>query len=739
MGALLPLILLAVQGAAGDGETIYRKMCASCHGAAGEGSKEHPEPLAGNRPLDKLARYIEKNMPEDAPGTCKPEDARKVAAWIFDAFYSPAAQARARPLRVELSRLTARQHRNAVADLVGSFDPPPRDGRRGLTGEYFRGSRRFREEQVVLERVDPVIDFDFAEWSPAEGIYAEQFSIRWTGSLFAPETGAYEFNLETLNGARLYVNDETRPVVDGWVRSGTEKAHRETAFLLGGRSYPVRIEFYKAKQEKKSSIALKWKRPRRAEELLPSSHLSPTRVPEVLVLRTPFPPEDRSMGYERAVSVSKEWDEAATAAALEVAGRVAADPRMRDRDALRRLAERAFRRPLGEAERTFFVDRHFAESKDPEAAAKKAALLVLKSPRFLYPGVGGSGLPAEASAKAGHDPYDAASRISFGLWDSIPDPALLEAARAGRLSSAEGVAREVERMMGDLRARAKMREFLHDWLQVDRFEDITKDARHFPEFSDEVEADLRTSLDLFLEDVVWSGASDFRELLLSSSVFLNGRLGKVYGADLPADAPFRKVALDPKRHAGILTHPLLMAGFAYDATTSPIHRGLFVARSFLGRRLRPPPEAVTPLSPDLHPDLTTRELIALQTRAQACMSCHGMINPLGFALEHYDALGRFRATEKGRPIDAKGSYAPLAGDAVQFDGARQLGEFLSRSEETHGAFVEHLFHYFIKQPVRAFGPDRPEILRKYFVENGASVRKLLARAIVTYALGGKSP
>ncbi len=729
MGAFVALLLAAAQSTADDrsGEQIYRQRCASCHGPAGEGTKEHPEPLAGDRPLDKLARYVEKNMPEDKPGTVTGEDARKVAAYIHDAFYSRAAQARLRPLRVELSRLTARQFRNAVADLIGSFEAAASDERRGLAGEYFRGSRRFREEQVVLERLDPVVDFDFGEWSPAEGIYADEFSIRWTGSLFAPETGTYEFNLESANGARLYVNDPVRPVVDGWVRSGTEKAHRESTFLLGGRIYPVRIEFYKARQEKKASVALKWKRPHRVEELVPATHLSPVRAPEVLVLRAPFPPEDRSMGYERAVAVSKEWDEAATAAALEVAGRVAADPRMRDREAVRRLAERAFRRPLAEAERAFFVDRHFAEGGDAEAAAKKSVLLVLKSPRFLYPAVGGSG----------NDPYDVASRISFGLWDSIPDAALLEAARSGRLGTPEGIAREVDRMLPDLRTRAKMRGFLHDWLHVDRFEDITKDPKGFPEFSAEVEADLRTSLDLFLDDVVWSGTSDFRELVLSNSVYLNGRLARVYGAELPADAPFRKVALDPKKHAGILTHPLLMAGFSYDATTSPIHRGLFVARSFLGRRLRPPPEAVTPLSPELHPDLTTRERIALQTREQACMSCHAMINPLGFALEHYDPLGRFRATEKGRPIDAKGSYAPIAGDAVQFDGARELGEFLARSEETQGAFVEHLFHFFVQQPVRAFGPDRPEILRKYFVENGTGIRKLLARIVVTAARGGE--
>ena len=185
-----------------------------------------------------------------------------------------------------------------------------------------------------------------------------------------------------------------------------------------------------------------------------------------------------------------------------------------------------------------------------------------------------------------------------------------------------------------------------------------------------------------------------------------------------------------------------MAGFAYGSTSSPIHRRLFVARSLLGKRLRPPPDAVTPVNPELQPELSTRERIALQTRAQACQSCHAMINPLGFALENYDAVGRYRNTEKERPIDAKGSYSTLSGEAVQFDGARQLGEFLAKSEETQSVFIEHLFHYVVKQPVRAYGADRPELLRKEFIKNGFSVRKLLVDVIASSAgrtVKGKSP
>jgi hypothetical protein len=189
----------------------------------------------------------------------------------------------------------------------------------------------------------------------------------------------------------------------------------------------------------------------------------------------------------------------------------------------------------------------------------------------------------------------------------------------------------------------------------------------------------------------------------------------------------------------VLSHPLLMTGFAYHSTSSPIHRGVFVARNLLGRTLRPPPEAVTPIPPDLHPDLTTRERVVLQTKAVACQSCHAMINPLGFPLEHYDALGRFRTEENGRQVDAKGFYLPPAGGKVEFAGVREMADYLAGSEEVHAAFVEQLFHQFVKQPLRAFGSDQPGRLRKTFVDGGFSVRRLMVEAAVTSALAPGKP
>ena len=283
-----------------------------------------------------------------------------------------------------------------------------------------------------------------------------------------------------------------------------------------------------------------------------------------------------------------------------------------------------------------------------------------------------------------------------------------------------------------------MREFLLQSLKVDPAPDLAKDPKRFPEFDEAAASDLRASLELFLDDVVWGGErSDFRQLFLADTLYLNGRLARLYGADLPPDAPFTKVPLGPGERAGVLSHPYLLAAFAYTETSSPIHRGVFLARSVLGRPLRPPPEAFSPLAPDLHPDLTTRERVALQTRPQACMSCHGMINPLGFTLERFDAIGRYREEENGKPIDASGTYQTLAGETVKFGGARDLAAFLADSPEVHEAFTAQLFHYLVKQPVHAYGPDTLAKLRESFARNGFSVRKLMVEIMAETALIGR--
>jgi hypothetical protein len=753
---LLPIcawLLWALPAWAADGlsgEQIYKQKCSSCHGAKGEGTNDnYPEPLAGDRSVAQLAKFIAKTMPKDAPAKCTVAEAEAVSAYIYDAFYSKLAQARNRPARLELSRLTVRQYRNAIADLIGEFRPPSRWGdQRGLKAEYFK-SRNLGGGDRVFERIDPQVAFDFGTVGPDAKFDDEQFSIRWVGSVLAPETGTYEFIVRTENGAKLWLNDNNKPLIDASVKSGKDTEYRGSIYLLGGRAYPLRLEFSKAKYgvddtktrkvkppPVKASMTLLWKLPQQSVEVIPSRNLTPEQGPELLAVETPFPPDDRSVGYERGTSVSKAWDRATTDAALEVTGYVVAHLRelagtrdeAPDRAAkLRafclRFAERAFRRPLTAEQKQFFVARHFDGARDLDMAVKRSILLVLKSPRFLY-----------RELNPNPDAYDVASRISFGLWDSLPDKDLLKAAAAGQLTTHDQVKRQAERMLPDLRTRSKLREFLHQWLKIDANPEVVKDPKRYPGFDQAVVSDLRTSLDLFLDDVIWSQASDFRQLFLADSLFLNGRLADFYGEDLPADAGFQKVAPDEGEHAGILTHPYLMACFAYTATSSPIHRGVFVARNLLGRSPRPPPQAFVPLPVESHPGLTTRERVMLQTKPLTCQACHSIINPLGFPLEHFDAVGRYRDLEGERAIDATGGYQTPLGEWVRFNGVRDLATYLVSSDETRDTFVQQLFQYLIKQPVRAYGPQEVSDLGKAFAGYDFNIKKLIVEMIAASAL-----
>jgi hypothetical protein len=486
--------------------------------------------------------------------------------------------------------------------------------------------------------------------------------------------------------------------------------------------------------KEKTTIALEWKAPYRAAEPIPQRHLLPIDVPTTFALSIALPPDDRSAGYERGNAVSKEWVQAVTDGAIETSGYTSA--RLAELSGVKadapnrkallqeycvKFTERAFRRPLTPEQKRLYVDRQFELAKDPDAAVKRVVLLVLQSPRFLYrepPALKGAG-----------DAFDVAARISFGLWDSLPDEELTKAAATGRLKTREDVVREAQRLLADRRAKTKLHGFFLQWLKVDQVAELPKDAKRFPDFNAPVVSDLRTSLELFLDET-----SDYRQLLRADHLYLNGRLAKLYGGNLPADALFQKMSFKTGGRSGVLTHPYLMANLSYTATSSPIHRGVFLARNVLGVTLRQPPDAFTPLPAELHPKLNTRERITLQTSPKDCKSCHGIINPLGFTLENFDAIGRFRTQENGKPIDATGTFVTRTGENVKFADAHDLAKFLASSEEAHEAFVARLFHYLVRQPILAYGPDKLTELRRFFAANDFDVRRLAVEIIAQTAL-----
>ena len=485
-----------------------------------------------------------------------------------------------------------------------------------------------------------------------------------------------------------------------------------------------------------ATIRLLWEPPHGTLQTIPQRVLSPEFAVESFVCTTPFPPDDRSYGWERGTTISQAWEEATTAAAIEAANYV--DAHLSELTGAKgsskklagfatEFAKRAFRQQLTPKMQQTYVTQHFEAIEEPDLALRRAVLMILMSPRFLY---------REVAAEPTQ--YDVASRLAFTLWDSQPDEVLVFAAENGELETKDQVREQAERMLGDMRARSKLHELL-TWLDIDSHVDLTKNPERFPEFDAETIADLRTSLEVFLDEVVWSEESDYRRLFLADEVFLNKRLAQFTGeAELvdseAIDEEFSKAKLDEGRRAGVLTHPYVLARFAHPEDTSPILRGVFLVRRVLGQALKPPPEAVPPLAARLHPELTTRERVTLQTKPASCMTCHHLINPLGFTLERFDAVGRYRDNEDDKAIDDVGVYQAREGVAVTLAGARALAEYLASSEEVHNAFVQQLFHYLVQQSIQAYGPEMQQKLLLGFVKENYNIRKLVIEIAVALSM-----
>ncbi len=732
------------------GKKIYAQHCAKCHGDRGQGSSEYDAPLFGDLSVEQLSKYIDETMPEDDPERCVGEAAEQVARYIHQQFYSAAAQNRFRAPRVELSRLTVRQYQESVADLVNSFEKPIWiSAERGLEANYF-AARHWTDKRRLSKQTDPCIDFldgvphfdptgkyeDIEKQEKQGNKMNEGFSVYWKGALIAPETGEYRIKVQSKNGFQLWLNNPVQPLIDREVRSDDVVDHEAAIFLLAGRPYPLVLQLF-SYPDPPAKIRLMWKPPNGIESVIPQSVLMPHSAPESLCISTKFPADDASDGYLRGVSVSQQWDESTTEAAIEAANWIAEriwklagtrstaeDRGEKVKSFCRQFVERAFASRLTEQEADFFVEQHFDQDVPIKDQLKRVVILTLKSPRFLYPAL-----------ETRETDFEIARQLALVLWDSIPDEQLFQLAAAGKLGERSTVEAEIQRMVADPRAKSKLRAFFHFWLKTDEASEATKDKELFPDFDEQLVYDLKQSLDLYLDEVAWNESSDFRQLFLADYLFVNDRLAEFYDLDSPA-TDFSRVAVDPDQRAGILTHPFLMAGLAYHKNSSPIHRGVFVARNLLGRTLRQPPTNVKPLTEEFNPKMTTRERVEHQTGDTACMSCHSLINPLGFSLENFDAVGRFRTKEKEQPIDVTGVYETPTGESVPLAGPRDLANFLANNEMAQKSFVSQLFQHYAKQSIYAYGETRLDELHAHFVDGQYSIRHLLFEIAIASCLAG---
>jgi hypothetical protein len=381
------------------------------------------------------------------------------------------------------------------------------------------------------------------------------------------------------------------------------------------------------------------------------------------------------------------------------------------------LARRAYRRPVtsddlrvltafydeGRAEGTFergvqrAIERMLVspaflfrveQDRSPSAGAGRAARAGAAGARATVPGPGGAG---------GADVWrisdvELATRLSFFLWSSIPDDELLDEAARGRLSDPAVLDHQVARMLADPRAAALGQNFAAQWLSLRSLKDASPDPRLYPDFDEGLRDSMRRETELFFEDVVRADRSVL-DFLTATDTFVNERLARHYGIPHVYGDRFRRVARPAATRRGILGHASVLTVTSYAHRTSPVLRGKWILETVLGSPPPPPPPDVPTLvekNSQTEQPFTMREALERHRANPACASCHARMDPLGFAFENFDAVGRWRTVSAGVPVDATG----VLPEGARFDGAQGLIDLLlERPDQFVRAVTERLMTY----------------------------------------------
>ena len=472
-----------------------------------------------------------------------------------------------------------------------------------------------------------------------------------------------------------------------------------------------------------------------------------------------FPPEDFVNGFKNQFStqsVSPLLAEAYSSAAEKLARNafrggdtkhlIPCKPASADDSAcsvqfIRQFGKKAFRRPLLDSEveryRKLFM-RGAANGKSFNSGAQIVIEAMLQSPNFL--------LRTENGSDTRSRPYEVASRLSYFVWNSMPDKALFRAAETGELDTPEGLEKNVRRMLADPRAHATVDDFTEQWLRFDRLLNSVKDRRAFPMYTPELALAMTEETRRLVSDLVWNNG-DFTKFYSADYAFLNSSLATLYGLPAP-EKDFGRVALPPtSERAGILGQAVFLALTSKPADTSPTARGLFVREQFLCQEVPQPPPGVSTNLPALTKEKpqTNRDRLGIHLTSESCASCHNLIDPIGFGMEKFDAIGQRREKLKLRFADAphgekkpepvtveldlntQGEVAGLK-DA-HFSSPSELGRILAASTQCQECIVKQLFRYAMGR--REGISDRPALRKMYddFRDSGFHFQELMVSAM----------
>ncbi|HKU42989.1 MAG TPA: DUF1592 domain-containing protein [Polyangiales bacterium] len=365
-----------------------------------------------------------------------------------------------------------------------------------------------------------------------------------------------------------------------------------------------------------------------------------------------------------------------------------------------KFGRRAFRRPLATDEVTKLMALYDTTrgASDPATGVRTVVAAMLASPQFIFkPEFGATTAPAGATviqgAKAASQ-FELAARLASLIWASVPDDMLLDAAASNQLATKKQVETQARRMLADPKARPAVSEFLNQWLGLARIETIGKDLGTYPDFDDALRASMSEESRRFIDDVMWNGDANLATLLTAPYSFVNAPLAKLYGATGgPADAnTFTKVNLNPEQRAGIITQGSVLAAYARPDQSSPVKRGQWIRVRLICQDL-PDPPANVPELPAPKDGVSNRERFAMHTSNPACSGCHNLIDGLGFGLEEYDGIGRFRTIDQGVKVDSSGEITATKDINGKYEGGAELAGLLAGSNEVRDCAPTQWFRY----------------------------------------------
>lgn len=384
----------------------------------------------------------------------------------------------------------------------------------------------------------------------------------------------------------------------------------------------------------------------------------------------------------------------------------AAEEESSAKQTLATLMHRAWRRPVGDADvdRVMPFYREGRKDGDYESGVESALSAILVSREFLFRVERD---PTGVASKTAYPVSDLelASRMSFFIWSSIPDDELLAAAEKGELRKPEVLAQQTRRMLADPRSRSLVNGFASQWLHLRNLESFSPDLRLFPDFDDNLRQAFRHETELLFEEVIREDRSVL-SLLKSDHAWLNERLAKHYGIPNVYGTRFRSVPLPPgSERGGILRHGSVLAVTSYATRTSPVIRGKWILETLMGTPPPPPPPNVPALEDNtVSATLPVRERLMQHRANPACASCHNLMDPVGFSLENYDAVGRWRTLEDGQPVDSSGGMP----DGSQFKGVDGLEQALLKNPDVFvGTMTEKLLTFALGRGVEYY--DAPAV------------------------------